>query len=241
MSFDKDLKLSYNLVGNKIFKVNSLTQKSIQSSVNLFTQESLIKKKPQPIDVDVYTLVSGLPFSNNLLDSISNIKTEIKKILKDLLCYWVKPNNLAVEFCVFKWPNNPWKKKWISDIKFFLDTKEYNSFDLIISGIQLHQDGCIIAKGYDRNFIKQMRSDLTSNFEFIPIKQSNWAHIPLGRILEPISGELFKELKKIINNISNTNIGIERIIDAKLIHETRWYMEKREVLYTKKFKLQSVK
>ena len=44
MSFDKDLKLSYNLVGNKIFKVNSLTQKSIQSSVNLFTQESLIKK-----------------------------------------------------------------------------------------------------------------------------------------------------------------------------------------------------
>ena len=241
MSLDKDLKLSYDLVGKKIFKVNSLTQKSIQSSVNLFTPKSLIKKKPQPIDVDVYTLVSGLPFSNNLVDSLSKIKNDIKKILKDLVCYWVKPNNLAVEFCVFKWPNNTWDKKWASDIMFFLDTKEYNSFDLTISGIQLHQDGCIIAKGYDNSFIRQVRSDLTSNLEFVPIKQSNWAHIPLGRILEPISGELFKNLKKIISNISNTNIGVEKIIEAKFIHEKRWYMEKREVLYIKKFKLQSMK
>jgi hypothetical protein len=241
MSLDKDLEHSYDLVGKKIFKVNSLSQKFIQSSVNLFTPESLIKKKPQPIDVDVYTLVSGLSFSNNLLDSLSKIKIEIKKILKDLVCYWVKPENLAVELCVFRWPNNPWDKKWISDIKFFLDNKEYNSFDLTVSGIQLHQDGCIIAKGYDNSSIKHVRSDLTSSLQFVPIKQSNWAHIPLGRILEPISGEVFEELKRIIRNLSDTNIAIEKIIDAKLIHETRWYMEKKEVLYTKKFKLQSVK
>jgi hypothetical protein len=237
MSLDKDLEYSYDLVGKKIFEINSLSQKSIQSSINLFTHESLTKKIPQPIDVEVYTLVSGLPFSNDLINPLSKLKTEIKKILKDLVCYWVKPQNLAVEFCVFKWPNNSWEKKWLSEIKFFFDTKEYSSFDLIVSGIQLHQDGCIIAKGYDGGFIRHIRSDLTSNLEFIPNKQSNWAHIPLGRILEPISGKVFEELKKTMRNISTTNIAIEKIIDTKLIHETRWYMEKKEVLYTKKFKL----
>ena len=237
MSLDKDLAKSYNLVGDKIFELNSLSQKSIESSVNLFTPRSLKKKIPQPIDVEVYTLVSGLPFSKDLIFSLSKLKNQITKTLKDLVCYWVKPENLAIEYCVFKWPNDPWKKKWLSEIKFFFDSKEYRSFDLVISGIQLHRDGCIIAKGYDGGFVRNIRLDATSNLKFIPNKQSNWAHIPLGRILEPISGEVFERLKKNINKLSKIDIGKEKIINAKLIHETRWYMEKKKVLYTKNFKI----
>ena len=76
-----------------------------------------------------------------------------------------------------------------------------------------------------------------NNLKFLPNKQSNWAHIPLGRILEPVPENVFFKVKQIIRSLSNINICEENVIDAKLIHETRWYMEKRETLYTKKFKI----
>ena len=48
---------------------------------------------------------------------------------------------------------------------------------------------------------------------------------------------MFAQIKQIIAQLSNLNIGKENIVEAKLIHETRWYMEERETLYTKKFKI----
>jgi hypothetical protein len=69
----------------------------------------------------------------------------------------------------------------------------------------------------------------------VPKKQSNWAHIPIGRILEPVSGVLFSELKDIISKFSRIKIGVERLTKALFVHETKWYMEKKNLLYTKKF------
>ena len=196
MSSDKDLQQSYDFEGKKIFNVNSLSSKSLQNSINLFDGKSLIIKKPKPIDVKVYTLVSGLSFSDNLIKELEKIKKEIEIILNDTLHYWVKPENLGVEYCVFKWPNDLWKKNWLNQIISFIKSKEYESFELKISGIQLHPDGCIIAKGYDNGKIRKIRNDLMSNLRFIPSRQSNWAHIPLGRILEPVTGKIFDKLKK---------------------------------------------
>jgi hypothetical protein len=236
MSLDKELKQSYDFEGKKIFYIKSLSSKSLQNSINLFENKSLIIKKPKPIDVEVYTLVSGLTFSSTLIKEFEKIKKEIDIILNDTLCYWVKPENLGVEYCVFKWPSDLWCKNWLNQIISFINTKEYASFDLKISGIQLHTDGCIIAKGYDGGKVREIRSDLMSNLEFIPSRQSNWAHIPLGRILEPVSGNIFNELKKKMTQLSDKDIGIEKIIDQKLIYETRWYMEKKEILFLKTLK-----
>tara|TARA_Y100000591_G_C21760549_1_gene659864 strand:+ start:448 stop:1161 length:714 start_codon:yes stop_codon:yes gene_type:complete len=237
MTLDLDLQNSYNSVGKKVFNINSLSQNLIQESIDLFTIESLKNKTPRPIDVDVYTLVSGLPFSRVLIDTLLNIENDIMKELQRTLCYWVKPENLAVEYCVFKWPKDNWKNSWLEEITNFLDKKHYKAFDFKISGIQLHEDGCIIAKGFDDGFIRNIRSDIMNNLKFLPNKQSNWAHIPLGRILEPVPENVFFKVKQIIRSLSNINICEENVIDAKLIHETRWYMEKRETLYTKKFKI----
>ncbi len=236
MSSDKDLQQSYDLEGKKIFNINSLSLKSLQSSINLFDSKSLIIKKPKPIDVEVYTLVSGLSFSVSLIEELQKIKNEIEIILNDTLCYWVKPENLGVEYCVFKWPDDLWEEHWLNQIISFIKSKEYESFELKISGIQLHPDGCIIAKGYDNGKIRNIRNDLISNLKFTPSRQSNWAHIPLGRILEPVSGKIFDKLKKTMKQLSDKHISNEKIIDQKLIYETRWYMEKNEILYLKKFK-----
>jgi hypothetical protein len=236
MFFDKNLDDSYNKVGKKIFKLNSLSSKSIKSSINLFTQISLKKKNPLPIKTEVYALVSGLSFSKDLVLSLVKSQKKIQKILKSTLCYWVKPKNLGVEYCVLKWPNNTWKKKWLKETESFLDSSNYQIFNFLVSGIQIHPDGCIVAKGFDSGFIRKIRSDLLSNLKFFPKKQSNWSHIPLGRILEPISSSRLKEIKKEVKKLSNKYIGMERINHAKIVYETRWYMEKKKTLYIKKFK-----
>lgn len=236
MLLDKNLDDSYNKVGKKIFKLNLLSSKSIKSSIDLFTQISIKKKKPIPIKTEVYALVSGLSFSKDLVLSLVKSQNKIQKILKSTLCYWVKPKNLAVEYCVLKWPNDAWKKKWLKQTELFLDSNNYKAFNFLISGIQIHPDGCIIAKGFDSGSVRKIRSDLLSNLEFFPKKQSNWSHIPLGRILEPISSTRLKEIKKEIKKLSNKRIGIEKINYAKIVHETRWYMEKKKTLYIKKFK-----
>jgi hypothetical protein len=234
-NLDKNLEKSYKHIANKIYKRTSLSLNSLESSINLFTEKSLILKKPKPIDVEVYGLVSGLPFSKNTIDSINNISSIIKNILKKKICYWVKPSNLAVEYCIFKWPLDPWNSKWVDQIIYFLKLSDYSKFDLYIEGIQLHPDGCIIAKGYDGGFIRKIRSNISSNLNFIPNKQSNWAHIPIGRILEPISGRLFYELKELIDKFSKTTIGKETISQAYFVRESRWYMEKKKIIYVKKF------
>jgi hypothetical protein len=234
-NLDKDLKKSYELVGNNIYKRSSLTLNSLKSSINLFTKKSIILKKPRPIDLELYGLVSGLPFSKDTVDSINNISSVIKKFLKNKICYWVKPSNLAVEYCVFKWPMDPWKSRWLNQITHFLKLSQYSSFDLHIEGIQVHADGCIIAKGYDGGFIRKIRSDIISNLNFVSKNQSNWAHIPIGRILEPISGHLFFGLKELITKFCKTKISKERITQAYFVHESRWYMEKKKIIYVKKF------
>ena len=65
---------------------------------------------------------------------------------------------------------------------------------------------------------------------FTPKKQSNWAHIPIGRILEPVGVSNFNNLKKYINASVDDFNHIEKITSMKLIHEKRWYMEERETL-----------
>ena len=232
---NKNLEIDYELVGSEIYRHDNLSINSLKNSINLFTKKSLALKKPEPINVDVYGLVSGLPFSKNIIQPIGNIVNSIKNILKKKNCYWVKSDNLAVEYCVFKWPMDPWRTKWSDEIICFLKSSNYHAFDLYVHGIQLHADGCIIAKGYDNGFLRQIRSNIVKNLNFIPEKQSNWAHIPIGRILEPVTGLLFFELKKLIAKFSKIKIGSEKVKEAFFVHESKWYMEKKKILYVKKF------
>ena len=39
-----------------------------------------------------------------------------------------------------------------------------------------------------------------------------------------------------MKQLSDKHIGNEKIIDQKLIYETRWYMEKKEILYLNELK-----
>ena len=160
-----------------------------------------------------------------------NIQNEIKSLIPEKLKYFVKPENLGLEHCVFKWPNEKWDTKKEKQVNNLLDIYPFESFNLEIIGIQIHSDGCLIAKGYDKSLqMEKIRSFFKNNLDFFPEKQSNWSHIPLGRILEPIGEKKYSLLKNYITKKQNLKIASTTVKDFKFIFEKRWYMEDRSLL-----------
>ena len=222
---------SYNNASKEFFDNDDFFISQIQSSVGLFTEKSLNIRIPKPKKLEVYALLSGLSFENKMQKRLLNIQNEINALIPEKLKYFVKPENLGLEHCVFKWPNEKWdtnKEKLVNNL---LDIYPFEPFNLEIIGIQIHSDGCVIAKGYDKALqMQKIRSFFKNNLDFFPEKQSNWSHIPLGRILEPIGEKKYSLLKNYIIKKQNLKIASTTIKDFKFIFEKRWYMEDRSLI-----------
>lgn len=225
-----NLKNSYDEVGKRTWQHDDFVESSLETSRILFTDESLRVRKPKPKNLEVYALLSGLPFGKEFSNKLLTIQQNISSILDNTAHYWVLPPNFGVEYCVFKWPDDNWNESWLPIIKQELSSLDYPSFNFTIRGIQINPDGCIIAKGYDEGVIFGIRDRLKSNLKFLPKKQSGWAHVPIGRILEPLGSSKFTKLKNMISELSNLDLATDEIKTIKLVHETRWYMEKKSVL-----------
>ena len=52
----------------------------------------------------------------------------------------------------------------------------------------------------------------------------------MGRIMEPIGPSKFLELKYLVDKLDNILIDSVKINSAKLVHESRWYMEEKLTL-----------
>ena len=224
---------SYDLVGNKTWDNDEFTSESIGKSRALFTEDSLLSRKPVPRELEVYALLSGIEFDREMVSKLSNLQREISSILENSLHYWVRPANLGVEYCVLKWPDDSWNNNWMEPTSKVLDSTlpEIPSFLFSIYGLQINPDGCIIAKGYDENAtFPAIRRALKSRLDFLPERQSSWAHIPMGRILEPVGSEKFEKLRSFIEKIKDEFIVSSKIYSIKFVHETQWYMEKKTLL-----------
>ena len=227
-----ELEQLYNLVGDKTWLNEDFLEENLKSSRDLFKERSLLLRRPEPKHLEVYALLSGLPFPISFSNELVKKQEEISKIIGNSLNYWVKQNNLGIEYFVFQWPGKSISKKQISDISNLLYKIKEKSFLLEIRGIQVHQDGCVIAKGFDDSGVLfRIREYLKENLMGAPKKQSNWAHVPLGRILEPIKEENFKKLEEYFGENKNKKIAKYEIKSIKFIHETQWKMETRELTY----------
>ena len=222
---------SYDEVGKKTWLEDDFLDSQLLNSQNLFTKESLVLGKPKPKELEVYALLSGVSFDKEVTNKLVSIQQKISKVLDNSLHYWVKPLNLGVEYCVFKWPEENWNKAWYSLIDKEVSALSVLPFKFVIKGIQVNPDGCIIAKGYDENrSLFRIREQFKNNLKFLPSRQSNWAHIPMGRILEPIGVSKFKKLESLVNILSSEFIVEFEINIVKFIHEKRWYMEEKSIL-----------
>ena len=238
MNLDKKhflgLKNSYQKVSNKVIDQNDFKICDLEISRSFFKKKSLLNLEPEPIDVDVYAVLSGISFENNFLNFIEIILEKINLILIGHCYYLVKKENLGVEYAVIKWPDQTLNKKVLKESRKIIENSEIAPFFLKVFGIQLHPDGCIILKCVDeRKEIFNLREKLINNVKGIPKKQSSWAHIPLGRILSPVGSETMKKLKRLITEIDN-DINHNLLINSvHIVHEQQWYMEKKDYLFTK--------
>lgn len=242
MKFDEDhfnhLENSYREVGCKINDRDDFMLAELESSLSLFHQESPLDITARPINVDVFAVLAGISFENTFLKLIDSIHMRLLEIIKDKRFYLVAPKNLGVEYAVLKWPEDKHDPKIIEQALSILDNFNGDTFSLKVFGIQVHTDGCIILKCVDQGqSIFKLRKILLSCVENIPKKQSNWVHIPLGRILSPIGKSRMVDLKALLSEIDyelDYDILIENI---HIVHEKIWYMEKKSYLLTKRLKI----
>ena len=222
---------SYDMVSYDFFLRKDFEKNNLEKSIKLFTDESIKQKKPQPKKLNVYALLSGISFEDELKSKLYDIQIKLKKIVNNNLAYFVRPENFGLEHCVFKWPNENWDNKKEQAINKLLDLYNFEPFNININGIQIHNDGCIIAKGYvPSRKMEFIREYFKKNLKFFPTKQSIWSHIPLGRILEPIGEKKYKLLKDFVKSHNKLNIFSTKIKSYKFINEKRWYMEEKEIL-----------
>jgi len=225
------LRASYSNVARKTWLHEDLQTGNLEVSRDLFTPESMARGSPRPKDLEVVALLAGLPFGADVCGPLRAIQEELSGVIGDALHYWVEPDNLGIEFCVFKWPDEPWYEEYRAIIEAAINDAQATAFRLAIGGVQINPDGCVVACGYDPDGVFfSVREQMKAALPFLPKRQSGWAHIPVGRILEPVGKERFAALSKLAEHLVDTPV-VETMIDSiKLIRETRWYMEERTVM-----------
>jgi len=228
----------YNTVGQRFLLEGNVTMNELQSSRNIFLADTLATRKPRPKALETVAVVSGLPFTIEFRKKIKAIQLRIQEIIGDTLSYWVDESNLGVELFIVKWPEQEFDLSQFSNGNDCLRRFERSPFCIKFHGIQIHRDGCVIARGFDEKArIREFRASLIQA-EKIPSRQSNWSHVPLGRILEPFTDEAYEELINYVQKSQQECFHTENIKEVKMVHERRWYME--EVSTIKSLALSSV-
>lgn len=198
-----------------------------------FKTESLCNKNPVPKALEVYAVLAGVPFDKKTVSLISKIQDHIKFILGNKLSYFVKPLNLGLEFIVLKWPNQNFCPILLKQAKEILASNSFGSFNVKIRGVQFNPDGSMLLRGYpDNNSLKMFRELLKQRLTNIPQKQSEWCHIPLGRILDPVSTEIFKKLREIYYSEDDFCSFEVPVKEFHIVHEKQWYMEDKNIIET---------
>ena len=225
------LRSDYKAVGDRTWSDRDFSEENLARSRDLFTPESLAARKPRPKRLEVFALLSGLPFGVEFTDKLVEVQRTISAVLGERLHYWVVPANLGVEYCVFKWPSDQWDTSWNGVVNEQLASVRELAFRFDIGGVQINPDGCVVAQGFDEgSALFRIRARIRANIAFLPQKQSGWAHVPLGRILEPLGAERFAKLARLVATLSDQPIASTQIQSLKFVHETRWYMEEKTVV-----------
>ena len=130
-----------------------------------------------------------------------------------------------------KWHNESSRKKVHDNTVIKSIKKCIESFEITLNGYQIHNDGCIIGRVFDKGVIRELRYRLKMENNAFHKKQSSWCHIPIGRILSNITLKQKKELEQLINNNENLLTRIsENIESIKYVSEEKWYMERYKVI-----------
>src|SRR5205807_1436745 len=105
------LRRAYQEVGDRTWLARDFLESNLEISKALYTPESLVARRPRPRELEVFALVAGVPFRGEFANKLVEVQRKISALLGERLHYWVARANLGVEYCVFKWPADPWKEE----------------------------------------------------------------------------------------------------------------------------------
>jgi hypothetical protein len=231
----EELIKSYNIVFHKTGSQGELLPENIEISRRLFTHESLELRDPVTKDFNVIALLYGLPFNVEQLEILGSYVLDLKDILGNTLNYFVKPQNFGLELCVLKWPEEKGDKKLILNVQNCISglaREQLSEIEIEIHGMQINPDGCVVARGVDKNGeFRKLRRIIFEMVPQLPKRQSQWVHIPIGRVLEPVDDKKFRRLIHYFeDSIQSKPLFFGNIGSLKMIEEFQWYMEKHNVL-----------
>ena len=103
--FDLELKNSYEEVFAKTCRETGLLEDVIIESLSFFDYDKN-QDVFTPKNLQVSALLSGIQFSKNLQSRVEALQNKISEMLGPGPRFWVKPENLGVEYIVTKWPKN---------------------------------------------------------------------------------------------------------------------------------------
>lgn len=229
--YNKILQNSYEKVANQTRLLSSFDEKRLKESKEYFTKDEFDNYIPKRLSVEA--VLSGIEFSTELQTLVKNLQSKIDSIINTKDRYWVETKNLGVEYFVTKWPENDERQGCtVDEIIEKIEQLNLEKFEIKISGFQINPDGCVVMRGYDNGVVQNIRNNIFESFPNLPIKQSQWVHIPIGRILTQIESNKFIELVDFFeSSVSWLNFS-EMIYKLHYVKEHRWYMTEKDFLFT---------
>ena len=190
---------------------------------------------PVPRRFDTYGMVCGLPFPQALQRELQKIWLRCLELLNHPLAYGVQPAALHTEIFLFQRPGETFSPEAIqSNIAASrVLAKETPAFKLILRHPFITPDGTIVAPGLDdpAGTLDGLRHKLRVGLRLYPQKQSQWMHVSLGRVLEPLDGQRLRPMLDEMQGTWGEIIGEARIDEILWTWERQWYMQDREVLH----------
>jgi len=191
-------------------------------------------KQPVPKRFDTYAILCGLPFSQSAQNVLERCWQRCLSVLQHPLAYGVSPANRHTEIFLFQRPEEMFSRAEVqTGIQASLPIAgEVHRFKIVLRHPFLTPDGTIVAPGFDEpaGTIDALRARLQQAVTACPKKQSQWLHVSLGRILEPIAEKRLRPLLDRMQSLWGEFID-EAVVDEFLwIWEKQWYMADREVL-----------
>jgi hypothetical protein len=233
LKHEMDLELRYKEIQQKFEELSDFSEEELTRSRNLF---HLDNSQVVPKSFEVWTSLVGLPVPNHLTQKFQTIANRITEQLPaHARFYEVLPQNYHWEVFIIKRPDENVDSESLQKVPKLLREVLCNQPPLTLSyrGFLITTDGTIIVKGYG-NF-DELRVQFRQAMPFASLQQSRLGHISLGRILDPVGCQAFTELKRLVQNSQNDFYGELEVITVKYVHESQWYMEKREVVATLAF------
>lgn len=222
------LEKRYQAIQDNFETLSDFSEKSLKTSRQLFTCE---RDRIVPKSFDVWTILVGLPLPNLLTESFNQLCDRVSQILPThCRLYQVWPQNYHWEVFIIQRPPEQISLADLKNTSQIVQSvlSQIPPFSIAYRGFLITPDGTILVKGYAT--CDRLRQQLREQLPWASVQQSQLVHISLGRILDPVGYQNFRLLKTLVQNALNEDYGEMIVQQVKYVHESRWYMEKQEII-----------